>query len=188
MRIVLHLQEAEASAVGQTLNSVAMLHAKAATEADEGVRYALEAYSNAVSALVVGAQDSIAHLTSGASPSGRSQSNLLAWPVLGMLPLLAALNNQGVALSPSRGLPGGPVEEVEAQLRFERLTGSTSNSRRCMAAARQLHEAAGAESAAGAGRIVAAVEQVRLCRTQLGGGPPNLEVLRTCLLDIYLRT
>eukprot|EP00198_Chlamydomonas_reinhardtii_P001011 XP_001690346.1 predicted protein [Chlamydomonas reinhardtii] len=125
-------KEAEASAVGQTLNSVAMLHAKAATEADEGVRYALEAYSNAVSALVVGAQDSIAHLTSG-----------------------------------------GPVEEVEAQLRFERLTGSTSNSRRCMAAARQLHEAAGAESAAGAGRIVAAVEQASTDLGELASQAPS---------------
>ncbi|KAG2432851.1 hypothetical protein HXX76_008584 [Chlamydomonas incerta] len=127
-------KEAEASAVGQTLNSVAMLHAKAATEADEGVRYALEAYSNAVSALVVGARDSIAQLSSGAH-----------------------------------------VEETEAQLRTERLTGSTSNSRRCMAAARQLHDAAGAESAAGAGRIAAAVEQAA---TDLGvlsrQAPPGL--------------
>ncbi len=61
-----YTQEAEASTVGQTLNSVAMLHAKAATEADEGVRYALDAYSNALWALVMGARDSIAQLTSGA--------------------------------------------------------------------------------------------------------------------------
>ncbi|KAG2448874.1 hypothetical protein HYH02_006223 [Chlamydomonas schloesseri] len=114
-------KEAEASTVGQTLNSVAMLHAKAATEADEGVRYALDAYSNALAALVMGARDSIAQLTSDA-----------------------------------------PLEEVEVQLRLERLTGSTSNSRRCMAAARQLHEAAGAESAAGAGRITAAVKQAMI--------------------------